>query len=161
MIGGNMDLDLLSLFPQKYARIIGGIERGARFSRSTMMGEREKFVLENLRKLLGRNLLQSVLLEEMLDPGCSSGNAVPWLLLVVIQLSVDTYHPLQSLGCVASCNRKVTQIRDSVEPTILSLSLSLYTFSLAFVFSPWNPLPRRRLSVVLLASLPSSSAHRC
>ena len=25
-IGGNMDLDLLSLFPQRYARIMGGIE---------------------------------------------------------------------------------------------------------------------------------------
>ena len=26
VIGGNMDLDLLSLFPQELARIIGGIE---------------------------------------------------------------------------------------------------------------------------------------
>ena len=26
-IGGNVDLDLLSLFPQRYARIMGGIER--------------------------------------------------------------------------------------------------------------------------------------
>ena len=27
VIGGNVDLDLLSLFPQELARIIGGIER--------------------------------------------------------------------------------------------------------------------------------------
>jgi hypothetical protein len=40
-IGGNIDLDLLSLFPQRYARIIGGIERGASFPRSTMR-ERER-----------------------------------------------------------------------------------------------------------------------
>ena len=33
MIGGNVDLDLLSLFLQRYARIMGGIERGARFSK--------------------------------------------------------------------------------------------------------------------------------
>jgi hypothetical protein len=26
-IGGNIDLDLLSLFPQKYARIMGGMEK--------------------------------------------------------------------------------------------------------------------------------------
>jgi hypothetical protein len=26
VIGGNIDLDLLSLFPQKYARIMGGME---------------------------------------------------------------------------------------------------------------------------------------
>jgi hypothetical protein len=42
VIGGNIDLDLLSLFPQRYARIMGGIERGASFPRSTMVGEREK-----------------------------------------------------------------------------------------------------------------------
>jgi hypothetical protein len=41
-IGRNIDLDLLSLFPQRYARIMGGIERGASFSRSTMVGERER-----------------------------------------------------------------------------------------------------------------------
>jgi hypothetical protein len=28
LIGGNIDLDLLSLFPQKYARIMGGMEEG-------------------------------------------------------------------------------------------------------------------------------------
>ena len=42
LIGGNMDLDLLSLFPQRYARIMGGIEREASFLRSTMVGERGK-----------------------------------------------------------------------------------------------------------------------
>jgi hypothetical protein len=41
-IGGNVDLDLLSLFPQRYARIMGGIERWASFPRSTMEGERRK-----------------------------------------------------------------------------------------------------------------------
>jgi hypothetical protein len=40
VIGGNIDLDLLSLFPQRYARIMGGIERWAIFLRSTMEGER-------------------------------------------------------------------------------------------------------------------------
>jgi hypothetical protein len=40
VIGGNRDLDLLSLFPQRYARIMGGIERWANFPRSTMEGER-------------------------------------------------------------------------------------------------------------------------
>jgi hypothetical protein len=40
-IGGNIDLDLLSLFPQRYARIMGGIERWASFPRSTMEGGRE------------------------------------------------------------------------------------------------------------------------
>src|SRR5664279_109393 len=44
-IGGNVDLDLLSLFPQRYARIMGGIERGASFPRSTMVGERGENVL--------------------------------------------------------------------------------------------------------------------
>ena len=37
LIGGNVDLDLLSLFPQRYARIMGGIERGKCFPRSTMV----------------------------------------------------------------------------------------------------------------------------
>ena len=44
-IGGIVDLDLLSQIPQRYARIMGGIERGASFPRSTMVGEREKNVL--------------------------------------------------------------------------------------------------------------------
>jgi hypothetical protein len=42
VIGGNVDLDLLSLFPQKDARIMVGMERGASFPRSTMVGERER-----------------------------------------------------------------------------------------------------------------------
>jgi hypothetical protein len=41
VIGGNVDLDLLSLFPQRYARIMGGIDKWASFPRSTMEGERE------------------------------------------------------------------------------------------------------------------------
>jgi hypothetical protein len=41
-IGRNIDLDLLSLFPQRYARIMEGIERWASFPRSTMVGERER-----------------------------------------------------------------------------------------------------------------------
>jgi hypothetical protein len=40
VIGGNIDLYLLSLFPQRYAKIMGGIERWASFPRSTMEGER-------------------------------------------------------------------------------------------------------------------------
>jgi hypothetical protein len=42
VIGENVDLDLLSHFPQRYARIMGGIERWASFPRSTMEGERER-----------------------------------------------------------------------------------------------------------------------
>jgi hypothetical protein len=38
LISGNIVLDLLSLFPQRYARIMGAIERGANFPRSTMDG---------------------------------------------------------------------------------------------------------------------------
>jgi hypothetical protein len=49
-IGENIDLDLLSLFPQRYVRIMGGIERGASFPRSTMVGERERE-----RKKIGAN----------------------------------------------------------------------------------------------------------
>jgi hypothetical protein len=40
VIGGNIELDLPSLFPQRYARIMGGIERRMSFPRSTMEGER-------------------------------------------------------------------------------------------------------------------------
>jgi hypothetical protein len=42
LIGGNIDLDLLSLFPQRYARIMGGIKRWASFPRSTMVGRERK-----------------------------------------------------------------------------------------------------------------------
>jgi hypothetical protein len=41
VIGGNINLDLLSLFPPRYARIMGGIKRWASFPKSTMEGERE------------------------------------------------------------------------------------------------------------------------
>jgi hypothetical protein len=40
VIGENINLDLLSLFPQRYARMMGGIERWASFPRSTIEGER-------------------------------------------------------------------------------------------------------------------------
>ena len=39
MIGGRIDLDLLSIFPQEQARIIGGIESWASSRRSTMGGK--------------------------------------------------------------------------------------------------------------------------
>jgi hypothetical protein len=42
VIGGNVDLDLPSLFPQIYARIMGGTERWTSFPISTMEGERER-----------------------------------------------------------------------------------------------------------------------
>jgi hypothetical protein len=41
LIDGNINLDLLSLFSQRYARIMGGIEREASFPRSTTE-ERER-----------------------------------------------------------------------------------------------------------------------
>jgi hypothetical protein len=50
VIGGNVDLDLLSLFPQRYARIMGGIERWARFPRSTMDGERGENKITQARR---------------------------------------------------------------------------------------------------------------
>jgi hypothetical protein len=40
VIGGNIDLYLLFLFLQRYARIMGGIEICASFPRSKMEGER-------------------------------------------------------------------------------------------------------------------------
>ena len=53
-IGGIVDLDLLSLFPQRYARTMGKIESGASFPRSTMVGEREKNVLLKSLVSLGK-----------------------------------------------------------------------------------------------------------
>ena len=41
VLGGNVDLDLLSLFPQKLARIYGGIESLQALRRSTMGEEHE------------------------------------------------------------------------------------------------------------------------
>jgi hypothetical protein len=40
VIGGNIDLDPLSLFSQRYARIMRGIEKWASFPRSTVEGVR-------------------------------------------------------------------------------------------------------------------------
>jgi hypothetical protein len=39
-IRGNIDLDLLSLFPRKYARIMGGIEEGGQALKVNNGGER-------------------------------------------------------------------------------------------------------------------------
>jgi hypothetical protein len=50
VIGRNIDLDLLSLFPQRYVRIMGGIERCASFPRSTMEEERRENVLAQGRR---------------------------------------------------------------------------------------------------------------
>jgi hypothetical protein len=40
VIGGNVDLDLLSLFPQRYARIMGGMEEGGQAFKINNGGER-------------------------------------------------------------------------------------------------------------------------
>jgi hypothetical protein len=40
VIGGNVDLDLLSLFPQKDARIMGGMEEGGQAFKVNNGGER-------------------------------------------------------------------------------------------------------------------------
>jgi hypothetical protein len=40
VIGGNLDLDLLSLFPQKYARIMGRMERKSKLFKVDNGGER-------------------------------------------------------------------------------------------------------------------------
>jgi hypothetical protein len=40
LIGGNINLDLLLLFPQRYARIMGGIERGKAFQGQQWRRER-------------------------------------------------------------------------------------------------------------------------
>jgi hypothetical protein len=39
-IGGNIDLDLLSIFPKKYARIMGGMEEGGKALKINNGGER-------------------------------------------------------------------------------------------------------------------------
>jgi hypothetical protein len=39
-IGRNIDLDLLSLFPKKYARIMGGMEEGGQALKLNNEGER-------------------------------------------------------------------------------------------------------------------------
>jgi hypothetical protein len=45
MIGGNVDLDLLSLFPQKDARIMGGKEQGGQAFKINNGGERSPKML--------------------------------------------------------------------------------------------------------------------
>jgi hypothetical protein len=57
LIGGNIDLNFLSLFPQRYARIMGGTERGASFPRSIMDGERGENELTKEEK--GRGIYPS------------------------------------------------------------------------------------------------------
>jgi hypothetical protein len=49
----NIDLDFRSLFPQRYARIMGEIEICASFPRSTMEGERRENVLAQGRRRRG------------------------------------------------------------------------------------------------------------
>ena len=41
LIGGNVDLDLLSIFPQEYARIMGGKWRNGKLFKGNNGGERE------------------------------------------------------------------------------------------------------------------------
>jgi hypothetical protein len=43
LIGGNIDLDLLSLFPQKDARIMGEMEEGGQTCKVNNGGERNPF----------------------------------------------------------------------------------------------------------------------
>ena len=57
-IGGNVDLDLLSLFPQRYARIIGAIERVQAFPRSTMNEREGKHKLHKSGNYWGRRTLK-------------------------------------------------------------------------------------------------------
>ena len=50
LIGGNVDLDLLSLFPQKDARIMGGRERKGKLNKDNNGGERvEELVREEAK----------------------------------------------------------------------------------------------------------------
>jgi hypothetical protein len=60
VIGGNIDLDLLSLFPPRYARTMEGIQRRESFPRSTMEGERREKRAQRVRgcwNLLKGNML--------------------------------------------------------------------------------------------------------
>ena len=50
MIGGNVDLDLLSLFPQKDARIIGGIERKGKLFKDQQWRRERKAMVEKLER---------------------------------------------------------------------------------------------------------------
>jgi hypothetical protein len=58
MIGGDVDLDLLSLFPQKDSTSMGGIERRASFPRSTMKGERGGKRAQRIGDCWGRSPLK-------------------------------------------------------------------------------------------------------
>ena len=53
-IGGNVDLDLLSLFPQRYARIMGGIERRQAFQGQQWWRREGKNVLSKAWLVWGR-----------------------------------------------------------------------------------------------------------
>jgi hypothetical protein len=58
-IGRIVDLDLLSLFPQEYGRIMGGIERWETFPRSIMEGrEGGENELKRVRGCWGRSPLK-------------------------------------------------------------------------------------------------------
>jgi hypothetical protein len=50
MIGGNVDLDLLSLFPQKDARIMGGMGRKGKLFKVNNEGERNRRANIQMRK---------------------------------------------------------------------------------------------------------------
>jgi hypothetical protein len=56
-IGGNIDIDLLTLFPQRYERIMRGIEKIKSFPRLTMERERGKRANPSLKK--GRGIYTS------------------------------------------------------------------------------------------------------
>jgi hypothetical protein len=58
VIGGNIDLDLLSLFPQRYARIMRGIERRASFPRSKWRKREEENDLQGIMGCWGRSPLK-------------------------------------------------------------------------------------------------------
>ena len=83
LIGGNVDLDLLSLFPQICARIMGGSERKASFSKVNNGGERGENVLKRLDTLWGRKPLKKVEKSDCLkwnlhflrEPGLGPGKA--------------------------------------------------------------------------------------
>ena len=53
-IGGNVDLDHLSLFLQRYARIMGGIERGQAIPKVNNGGERGKKQAQMVGEPLGK-----------------------------------------------------------------------------------------------------------
>jgi hypothetical protein len=58
VISRNIDIGLLPLFPQRYARIMGGIERRASFPRITMEGERGEKQVQRVGGCWGRSTLK-------------------------------------------------------------------------------------------------------